>query len=59
MEFVALVGFAFAVAVLLIWRGRRTGTDDVTGIPLAKGDQPNREDAEFEAARGRAPAGRR
>lgn len=59
MEFVVFVAIAFTVAVLLLWRIRRGGTGDNPPIPLADGDRPDREDAEFEAARGRAPAGRR
>jgi hypothetical protein len=59
MEFVGLIVIVLAIAVLLIWRVRRSGTGEEPPIPFAEGDKPDHEDAEFEAARGRAPAGRR
>lgn len=59
MEYLILLGIAFVIAAALIWRIRRGGTGDDPPTPYAPTDQPNREDAEFEAARGRAPAGRR
>jgi hypothetical protein len=59
MEFIGLLAIVLAVAVMLIWRIRRGGTGNEPPIPFADSDRPDREDAEFEAARGRAPAGRR
>lgn len=59
MEYVILLGIAFVIAVALVRMFRRGGTGDDPPTPYAPTDLPNREDAEFEAAKGRAPAGRR
>jgi hypothetical protein len=59
MEYVILLGIAFVIAAALVWRFRRGGTGDDPPTPHAPTDVPNHEDAEWEAAKGRAPAGRR
>lgn len=59
MEYVVLLGIAFVIAAALVWTFRRGGTGDDPPSPYAPTDKPDREDAEFEAAKGRAPAGRR
>ena len=59
MEYVALLGIAFVIAAGLVWRMRRGGTGDDPPTPYARSDEPDHEDVEWEAAKGRAPAGRR
>ena len=59
MEFVGLLVVAFVIAAALVWQLRRGGSGDDPPTPYAPTDLPDSEDAEWEAAKGRAPAGRR
>jgi hypothetical protein len=40
-EIVAFLGVVFIVALVLLWRGRRGGSDETPAIPMAEADRPD------------------